>query len=222
MNSSMSGWTSSFPARQIDPNARALLARCRTLTATAPLQWWRARQDDRPVMPLLSILFGFGILIAGQMAAAFDGKVPTAQATIVVLDFELHDLTLSPGILAEQQRTASIAPMLRQILDTEYGFELVAIDSDTQNAADKGSGYLFEHHDVVAELGREVASDWVVVGRVHKASFLFVYFKALVIDTKTERPIANLTVEVKGTQERLTKKGVEALAEQIAAAINDT
>lgn len=222
MISSISGWTGSFPARPTDPKARALLARCRTVTATAPLQWCRARYDDRHVIPLLSILFGVGILIAGQFAAAFDGKVPTAQTTIVVLDFELHDLTLTPGIDAEQQRTASIAPMLRRILDTEYGFELAAIDSDAQNAADKGSGYLFEHHDAAAELGREVASDWVVVGRVHKASFLFVYFKALVIDTKTERPIANLTVEVKGTQERLTKKGVEALAEQIAAAINDT
>lgn len=221
MNRSMSGWTSSFPARQSDPKARALLARCWKLTTTTPLQWWRARYDNRRVMLLRSIVFGFAILIAGQIAAASEGQAPTAQTTIAILDFELHDLTLTPGIAAERERTASIGPMLRQTLKTEYGFELVTIDSDTQNAADKGSGYLFEHHDAAAELGREAASDWVVVGRVHKASFLFVYFKALVIDTKTQRPIANLTVEVKGTQKRLTKKGVETLAEQIAAAIND-
>ncbi|MDH3338772.1 MAG: DUF3280 domain-containing protein, partial [Gammaproteobacteria bacterium] len=79
----------------------------------------------------------------------------------------------------------------------------------------------FEHHNVAANLGRDAASDWVVVGRVHKASFLFVYFKALVVDTKTQRPIADLVVEVKGTKKRLTEKGVEALAKQIAAAISE-
>ena len=63
-------------------------------------------------------------------------------------------------------------------------------------------------------------SDWIVVGRVHKASFLFVDFKAQVIDTKTDRLIADLTVEVKGPQKRLTIKGVETLARQIATAIN--
>ncbi|MDH3747550.1 MAG: DUF3280 domain-containing protein [Gammaproteobacteria bacterium] len=172
-------------------------------------------------MPLRGVVIGCAVLIATQLAAAPVNAAPASESAIAVLDFELYDLTLAPGLAAEQERTESIGPMLRQILGTQYGFQLVTIESETQKTADKGTGYLFEHHDVAAELGREAASDWVIVGRVHKASFLFVYFKALVIDTKTERPIADLVVEVKGTQKRLTEKGVESLAAQIAAAINE-
>jgi len=182
---------------------------------------WTALWHRRRGMPLRGIAIGVAVFITGQLAAAPLGEAPTGKNAIIVLDFELHDLTLTPGLAEEQERTKSIGPMLRQILKTQYGFALVTNDSDVQNAADKGAGYLFEHYDVAAELGREAASDWVIVGRVHKASFLFVYFKALVIDTKTQRPIADLVVEVKGTQKRLTEKGVETLAEQIAAAINE-
>lgn len=205
---------------QPDWKAHSLSAGRRKITKTGPCRSWWAKFHNRRMMLLRSVICSVTILSAAQFAAASDGKAPALQKAIAVLDFELLDLTLTPGIASEIERTASIGPMLREILKTEYGFELVTIDSDTQDAADLGSGYLFEHHDVAAELGREAASDWVVVGRVHKASFLFVYFKALVIDTKTQQAIADLTIEVKGTQKRLTKKGVETLAEQIAAAIN--
>lgn len=205
---------------QTDWKAHSLSAGRRRITKTVPCRRWWTKYHSRRVMLLRRVICSVTILFAAQLAAASDGKAPAQQKAVAVLDFELLDLTLTPGIAAEKERTASIGPMLRQMLETEYGFELVSIDSDTQEAADLGSGYLFEHHDVAAELGREAASDWVVVGRVHKASFLFVYFKVLVIDTKTQQPIADLTVEVKGTQKRLTKKGVETLAEQIAAAIN--
>ena len=204
---------------QADWNAHPSSARGHRNTTTVPRQRRWIKCNNRRVMLLRSIVFGVAIFIAGQAAAASDREAPAVQNTIAVLDFELHDLTLTPGIAAERERTASIGPMLRQILKTEYGFELATIASDTQNAADLGAGYLFEHHDVAAELGREAASDWVVVGRVHKASFLFVYFKALIIDTRTQQPVEELVVEVKGTQERLTRKGVESLAEQISAAI---
>ncbi len=168
------------------------------------------------------VALGIAALFVVQLAATQESAAPAAAPAIAVLDFELNDLTLDPGTAEERERTASVAPLLRDTLKSRYDFRVVAIDSDTQNAADKAAGYLFEHLDVAAELGRAAGSDWIVVGRVHKASFLFVYFKAQVIHTATNRRIADLTVEVKGTQRRLTKKGVETLAEQIAAAIDAT
>lgn len=167
------------------------------------------------------IVIGF-VVIVSLIFAMPAGAQPAGKATVAVLDFELHDLTLMPGMAEERERTASIAPMLRHVLETQYGVEIATVPAGAQAAADRASGYIFEHHDVAAELGRDAGSDWIVVGRVHKASFLFVYFKAQVINTRTERPIADLTVEVKGTQDRLTMKGVETLAEQIAEALNAT
>lgn len=36
-----------------------------------------------------------------------------AETSIAILDFELHDLTLLPGIPAEMQRTATIKNLLK-------------------------------------------------------------------------------------------------------------
>ena len=154
MNRSITAGTPSPPMPQPDFKAHALSAGRRKIATPAPCRWWREKYHNRRAMRLRGILFSVTILIAAQFAAASDGKAPAVQKTIAVLDFELLDLTLTPGIAAERERTASIGPMLRQTLKTEYGFELVTIDSDTQNAADLGSGYIFEHHDVAAECQR--------------------------------------------------------------------
>ena len=207
-------------AMQADPNDLSFVAWCRELCESASFHGLRAAWRDRRVVALRGISFGLAIVVMGQLSALSVSAATAPKPAIAVLDFELNDLTLNPAIAEEQERTASIGPLLQQILESQHGFELVAIDSDTQLAADEGFGYLFDHHDVAAELGHEAASDWIVVGRVHKASFLFVYFKALVIDTRTHRLIADLTVEVKGPQKRLTIKGVETLARQIAEAID--
>ncbi len=164
----------------------------------------------------------FATVLLPMVVLALAESASGAGHTIAVLDFELHDLTLMPGVAAEKERTASIAPMLREVLASQHGIKTTYVSAEAQLAAEKGAGYLFEHHDVVAELGRQAETDLIVVGRVHKASFLFVYFKALLIDTKTNQPIADLVVEVKGTQKRLTRKGVESLAQQIADAINES
>jgi hypothetical protein len=54
---------------------------------------------------------------------------------------------------------------------------------------------------------------------VHKASFLFVYFKLHLVDTRTGALAADLVVEVKGPQQALTRRGVATLARQIVATI---
>ena len=139
-------------------------------------------------------------------------------ARIAVLDFELNDLTLDPRNAAELERTASIKPLLEKALN-DAKHPTVAVSSAAQSGADRGVGYLFDHSDAAAALGRTVGARWVVVGRVHKASFLFVYFMAHVVDVETGEQIANLVVEVKGPQKALTVRGVESLAGQIAMAV---
>ena len=137
------------------------------------------------------------------------------DVTIAVLDFELNDLTLNPNTADEVERTATIRPLLNEALTEKHGYQIIEIDSETQEKADAGFGYLFDHHDVAAQLGRDAGAEWVIVGRLHKPSFLFVYIMAHVIDVKTGQLVGNLIVEVKGPQRRLTIKGVESLAEKI-------
>ena len=136
-----------------------------------------------------------------------------------VLDFELNDLTLNPVVAKETARAESLAPLLRERLGKHFGLEIVDVDSMTQATANEGLGYLFEHHDVVAELGNVVGADWVVVGRLHKPSHLFAYLEAQIVGVGSRRLLGRFVVEVKGTRPELTRRGVDALALQLADAL---
>jgi Protein of unknown function (DUF2380). len=142
-----------------------------------------------------------------------------ADMRIAVLDFELNDLTLLPRTPEELERTASVAPLLREALAKKGGYEVIAIDSDTQREADASFGYLFDHPEVAAELGRQFEVDWIAVGRVHKPSFLFAYLKVHLVNVKTQQLVGDHVVEVKGYLEKLTERGAASLAEQIDQAI---
>jgi len=138
-----------------------------------------------------------------------------AETAVAILAFELNDLTLLPQTPEELARTASIRPQLEGALGKRDGIRLVSIDTETATRANAGFGYLFDHHEAAARLGREQGADWVLVGRLHKPSFLFAYLMAHLVDVQKGTLAANYVVEVKGPAEQVTAKGVERLAEKI-------
>jgi hypothetical protein len=142
----------------------------------------------------------------------------SAAPRIAVLDFELKDLTPNPNVPAEIARTASIKPLLEQEL-ANAGFEIVQIGQDTVAKASAGPGYLFDHHDLAAELARTAKADYIVVGRLHKPSYLFVYLMAHLVDAQQDKLIGDYISEVKGGERKLTLKGVESLAEKIKSTL---
>ena len=189
-----------------DP-ALAPIIRCHTLSLARLFLMYCSRMRR-----LLAILTAALVLAAPAYPVPKDGR-------IAVLEFELNDLTLDPGNAAERERTASIKPTLEKAL-VQAKKVTVPVEDAAQSAADEGVGYLFDHADAAAALGRAAGADWVVVGRVHKASFLFVYLKAHVVNVATGEQVADLVVEVKGPQKALTARGVESLAGQIVEAID--
>ena len=90
-------------------------------------------------------------------------------------------MALTPRIPAEIKRTASINPLLEAPLKTA-GYVIVNVDIKDQKFADSGVGYLFDHHDTAAKLGDQVGADYVLVGRLHKPSFLFSYVMLATLD----------------------------------------
>ena len=142
-----------------------------------------------------------------------------SQANVMVLDFELKDLTIYEDNLQELERTKKFKPLLEQALVDVAKRSIVNFEIADQLEADIGKGYLYDHHDLVAALGQENGAKWVVVGRVHKPSYLFSYLKVLLIDVSSARMVADLTVELKGQQDKFLKKSVKRLALQINEAI---
>ncbi len=137
-----------------------------------------------------------------------------AETSIAILDFELSDVTLAPRIPAEIERTASIKAMLESELK-RAGYKIIAVDLNAQHEANGGFGYLFDHNDIAADLAKKAGADYVLVGRLHKPSFLFAYLMGHLIKTNGGGLIENYVVETKGGDKKLTLKAVETFASNI-------
>ena len=140
-----------------------------------------------------------------------------ADSRIAVLEFELKDLTLQPAP-EEQQRLAMISQLMRSEL-AEQGFQIVPIASAVQSAADAGVGYLFDRPQTAAQLGAAHRADYIAIGRVHKPSFLFVYLKVRLVDVYTKQLIGDYVVELKGSREKLARRGVQHIVRQLQATL---
>lgn len=143
-----------------------------------------------------------------------------AETRLAILDFELNDLTMIPRTPAEIERTASIKPLLEKELKTA-GYQIIAVAPTAQQQANSGFGYLFDHHEVAAALGKAADADYVVVGRLHKPSFLFAYLMGHLIRVKDGRLIGNYLSESKGGDKKLTLKAVESLTVKIDADLDN-
>lgn len=137
-----------------------------------------------------------------------------AETRIAILEFELKDLTLAPRIPSEIKRTASIKPLLETELK-KADYVIINVDHKSQELANSGVGYLFDHHDVAAKLGKQFNADYVLVGRLHKPSFLFAYLMGHLIRVSDSKLIGNYISEAKGPNKKLTIKTVESLAVKI-------
>jgi len=138
----------------------------------------------------------------------------SAETKIAVLDFELKDLTLAPRIPSEIKRTASIKPLLEGELKSA-DYTIIDIDQESQNMANGGVGYLFDHDDEVSKLGKKFGADYVLVGRLHKPSFLFSYLMGRLVRVRDAKLIGNYISEAKGPNIKLTIKTVESLTVKI-------
>jgi hypothetical protein len=142
-----------------------------------------------------------------------------AEVRVAILDFELKDVTYLPNRPEEIGRTASIKPLLSAELK-KAGLIIVPIDSAAQQALNLGEGYLFDHVDVAAQLGKKVNADYLIVGRLHKPSFLFAYILTEIVNVKSGTLVDSLSVETKGGEKKLTRKAIEMLADKIITVLH--
>lgn len=142
-----------------------------------------------------------------------------ADTKIAILDFELNDVTLAPRIPAEIQRTAGIKAMLEGELK-KAGYKIISINLQEQYEANGGFGYLFAHNDIAAALAKKAGADYVLVGRLHKPSFLFAYLMGHLIKTDNSAQLGSYIVETKGGDKKLTLKAVETFADELDNDLN--
>lgn len=142
-----------------------------------------------------------------------------AKPRIVILDFELNDITSLPNTPKELLRTASVKPLIERAIIQQDNYDIIQISPETQREANPGSGYLFRYHDVAAKLGTQFKTDWILVGQHSKPSFLYSYLMAYLINVKTEKTVARYDIELKGNHQKVTERGVMKLVQKINGTI---
>ena len=146
-----------------------------------------------------------------------------ADSSIAVTDFELLNLTLKltdPKKVAEidaqdQKNLAMINNLIKGGLSNMKGFTMIAISDDARTDADKSVGLLFDCASCSAELGRNNNADYIVIGRLHKPTYLFSYLIARVFDTKTNKLVKEYRSEVKGAPNKSIPGAVGNLLHKI-------
>lgn len=169
---------------------------------------------------LLNCAGTFGLALALWLAS---GPGPARAETVAVLDFELDDLTPhapgDPVNWEEVARTAELRPLLARALAERVGDRMVEIVRDDENGANSGFTDLWDDDGAAARLGRGQGADWVVVGRHYKAGSLAVQIQAHLIDARNGALAGDFAVESNGRWEQAEPRGIEHLAEQIAATL---
>jgi len=130
----------------------------------------------------------------------------TANTTIAITNFELLNLTLKltdPEKVAEidaqdQQNMGMINELLKSGLSNMDGFTVIKVLENERADADKSVGLLFDCAPCSAELGRNNNADYIIIGRLHKPTYLFSYLIARIFDAKTNKLVKEYRSEVKG------------------------
>jgi hypothetical protein len=153
------------------------------------------------------------------VAFSFSASVGNAATSIAVLDFELNDITSLPNTPAELRRTASMAPLLAEALRQNGGYQIIPIAADMQKTANSSFGYLFRFPDAAAKLGQQQGVDWIIVSQHSKPSFLFSYLWTYLINVRAPTAATRYDIELKGSHEKVTRRGIASLAKKIQATI---
>jgi len=142
-----------------------------------------------------------------------------ANSNIAVTDFELLNLTLKlsdpkkvAAIDAEDQaRIKMMDKFLQEGIARIEGFTMMHVSAEDRSKADASVGYLFDCAQCSADLGRTYNADYILIGRLHKPTYLFSYIIVRVFDVKANRLIKEYRSEAKGKPSKSVPGAIDNL-----------
>lgn len=158
-----------------------------------------------------------------DLTHAVEAVPEPALPNIMVVDFDLRDVSGLPDAPQEIERTALIDSVIKQTL-TEQGYVLLKPCAELLQASKQAIGYLFDRPALAAKLGGECGANYVLMGQTWKPSYLFAFPRVKLLDTRPGlRPEQQLlllkTVQLEAST--LDKNVTEASARKLATQILD-
>jgi hypothetical protein len=160
------------------------------------------------------LLVVLALLLSGvQYAAAGDAP---ANNRVVVLDFQLHDLTDLPNAPDEVERVRNLSQFFRESL-VENGLQLVpANDKLKAELTINNAAYLFERPAVAAELAKDSGADYVLLALAMKPTYLFLYPRIKLVSLATQEVVWGSYVQLESSakDDNTTKRSATRLADK--------
>jgi hypothetical protein len=169
------------------------------------------------------VLMLSGLMLTGLVFAAGVQSTTPSMPKIMIVDFELRDVSPIPDVAQEVERTALIDSGIRKAL-TDNGYELMAPCDALKQASEQGVGYLYDRPELAGKMGGECGADYVLMGQTWKPSFLFVFPQVQLVDTREHLTREQLVVVSRVIQleaSTLDKNVTEAAAKKLAVQIID-
>ena len=160
-------------------------------------------------------------------ACCFSGLLGAAGAKkIMVVDFELRDVSPIPNVVQELERTQLVDSVIRHAL-AATGYQIIPACDALKKASEQGVGYLYDRPEVAGKLGGECGADYVLMGQTWKPSFLFVFPQVQLVDARPNLTRAQLVVvsrvvqlEASTLDKNVTENAGKKLATQIIDKLN--
>ncbi len=153
--------------------------------------------------------------------------VPSVQAEpiakVMVLDYQLNDLTDLPNAPEEVARIALLSSVYKQRL-AENGVELVPVNQALQHAVENESPtYLFDNVPNAAKMAEGSGADYLLIGVALKPTYLFVYPRILLVDTRTADVVMARAAQLESSwsDENTTRRTAEKLADMVSAELKN-
>ena len=162
---------------------------------------------------ILKVIFFFS-LIALIAPVAFAGP----SAKVMVLDFQLNDLTDLPNAPEELARIEYLSSTFKQKL-VDDGVEIVPVNDQLKAVLlAQSPTYLFDHVELAAKLAEGSGADYLFIGVALKPTYLFVYPRTLLVDIKTRKVVQARASQLESSwlDKNTTARSAEKLANMVS------
>ncbi|WP_287111753.1 DUF2380 domain-containing protein [Methylobacillus sp.] len=163
---------------------------------------------------LLGILLG--LVAAGGVLAAED------RPKVVVLAFELNDLTGLPNAPEELQRIELLSTTFKQELKAQ-GVNMVPEGERVRAEIERNSPtYLYDNVETAIELNKETGADYLIIGVALKPTYLFVYPRIIMVDVGKRAVVMSryMQLESSWSDQQTTIRTAEKLAQLVKARLD--
>lgn len=163
----------------------------------------------RIVRVLLMAFLGLGVM--GTAVAV------EQSPKVVVLAFQLNDLTNLPNAPEELQRIELLSTKFKESLESR-GVNVIPEGAKVKAEVEQHSPtYLYDNVETAIELNKETGADYLVIGVALKPTYLFVYPRLILVDVKKRAVVMSKSAQLESSwsDKNTTIRTAEKLAQLI-------